>query len=365
MMSWTSTPKRSAVSALATLWCHPSWRSSRHAGPIREVLRAGLDNADDVIRLHTAQVARRLTTDAEPGFELVRDHLLVEKHPLVAALLLEELRKCGLERPAELDAVLANLTRVEPWSALLAETASDSDQREPLETLTALALVLAIRYQTPTAQQLVGAWLSAPVATAAAQHALVHLREWTELPLDQADERARAFDMLDTAIASLTRLRDAVAEDPDRQAKVYRTADLIARNINFASEAVEEREEDSSEDSEFAARAFVVLEGVAQFKHPSITHHLIEALDHLAAADPARAFHVAAAAVTTGDEYTYDSVAASETTKLIERYLAEFRDAVVSDDQLLTAIRSVLHAFVDAGWPSAIALAYRLSEAFR
>ncbi|MEU5264808.1 hypothetical protein [Amycolatopsis sp. NPDC021455] len=178
-------------------------------------------------------------------------------------------------------------------------------------------------------------------------------------------ERARAFDMLEAATAALARLRHAATDSPDRPGKIFLTADLISRNINLASEAVLVTSGQPTEDREFAARALTVLDGIAQFKHPSITHFLIEALGHLAAADPSRAFHTAATAVRTGDEYTYDSVAAAETTKFIERYLAEFREVVIADDKLLTSIRSVLHAFVDAGWPSAISLAYRLSEAFR
>ncbi|WP_328610564.1 hypothetical protein OG943_16045 [Amycolatopsis sp. NBC_00345] len=365
MMSWTPTPKRTAINTLATLWCQPAWQSSQHADSIREILRDKADDADDVIRLHVAQVARRLSIEPEAGFGLVRDRLLVEKQSLVATVLLWELWDCGSDRPEEVDVVLASLVKQEPWTLLLNETQSNSDHLEPLDIITSLALVLAIRHQTPAAQELVRTWLSDPIATAAAQHAVGNLRAWTELPSGQATERARAFDMLEAATAALAQLRHSAADSPDQLDRIFATADLISRNINFASEAVLRSGGHPTEDREFAARALAVLDGIAQFKHPSITHFLIEALSHLAAADPSQAFHTAATAVDTGDEYTYDSVAAAETTKFIERYLAEFREAVIADDKLLTAIRSVLHAFVDAGWPSAISLAYRLSEAFR
>lgn len=365
MMSWTPTPKRAATSTLATLWCQSAWRSSQHADLICEVLRDKIDDADDVIRLHVAQVARQLSLEPEGGFELVRDRLLVETQPLIAAVLLQELWDCGSDRPAEVDGVLASLVSQAPWTLLLNETESNSDQLEPLEIITSLALILAIRHQTPVANELVRTWLADPIATAAAQHAVGNLRAWTELPPAQAAERARAFDMLETATAALAQLRYAATDSPDPLGKIFLTADLISRNINLASEAVLATGGQPTEDREFAARALTVLDGIAQFKHPSITHFLIEALGYLATADPSRAFHTAATAVDTGDEYTYDSVAAAETTKFIERYLAEFREVVIADDKLLTSIRSVLHAFVDAGWPSAISLAYRLSEAFR
>jgi hypothetical protein len=57
--------------------------------------------------------------------------------------------------------------------------------------------------------------------------------------------------------------------------------------------------------------------------------------------------------------YAHDPAAADATIALIERYLAEFRQIVVTDNDLLSNIRQVLQAFVDAGWPAAITLAYR------
>jgi hypothetical protein len=50
---------------------------------------------------------------------------------------------------------------------------------------------------------------------------------------------------------------------------------------------------------------------------------------------------------------------------LIQRYLAEYRTLVTTDDESLVAIHQLLEVFVRAGWPSAIALAYQLPDAFR
>ncbi|MFJ8917799.1 hypothetical protein [Amycolatopsis sp. NPDC102389] len=279
----------------------------------------------------------------------------------MSARLVRELLRYVAERPEEVDSILSSLVGKEPWSVLLTETESAPEQIESLEIFAALTLTLVIRYRTPAALELTQTWLAEPAATTAAGQALSHLRAWLELPPEQGTERARAFDMLDTAIGSLARIRQSDAHN-DLMGRVYITADALTRNINYASAL---NGKNGVPDQDFVARALSALAGLAHFKHPSITHSLIEALSNLAPADPAKAFHVAAVAVGTGDNYTYDQIAASETTALIERYLAEFRASVVADDSLLTAIRSVLHAFVDAGWPAAIALAYRLSEAFR
>lgn len=363
MMSWSPTPVRTAVSTLTELWCHPAWRSSSYAPSIQAVLRAKLTDADDVARFRVAQVVHLLGPDDDTAFELVRERLLTENRLLVSAVLLDGLSAFAEKRPADVDALLATLGDREPWSGLLNEAEGTPDQREPLGIFTGLALALTIRHRTPIATELVRNWISAPAKTQTAWHALTQLRAWIGLPADRGDERTRAFELLNLAIISMVELRDTAIGAPERTTTAYKIADLITRNLYFASGAGGVNRTPPAPG--FSQRAFGALEILARFKHPPITHSLVKTLGHLAPADPARAFRLVAAAVGTGDEYTYDQLAAGETTKLIKRYLAEFRAIVVTDNDLLTAIRSVLHAFVDAGWPTAISLAYRLSEAFR
>jgi hypothetical protein len=38
---------------------------------------------------------------------------------------------------------------------------------------------------------------------------------------------------------------------------------------------------------------------------------------------------------------------------------------VTTDEEVLTALRQLIEAFVRAGWPEAITLAYQLPDAFR
>jgi hypothetical protein len=366
MMSWSPTPARTAVSTLTDLWRHPAWRSSTYAPSIQAVLRTKLTDPDDVVRLHLAQVVHLLDPDDETTFELVRERLLTENQILVSAVLLNGLSTFAKKRPADVDALLATLADREPWSGLLNEAERTPDQLEPLGVFTGLALALTIRHRTPLATKLTRNWMSAPTETQTAWHALSRLRAWIELLANRDNERTRAFELLNLAITSVVELRDTATGAPERTRAAYTIADLIARNLYFASGAHADGGVNPTPPAPgFAEKAFAALEVLACFKHPTITHSLVETLGHLAPADPARAFRLVAAAVGTGDEYTYDQLAADETTKLIERYLAEFRAIVVVDNDLLTAIRSVLHAFVDAGWPTAISLAYRLSEAFR
>ncbi len=366
MMSWSPTPTRTAVSTLTDLWRHPPWRSSTYAPSIQAVLRAKLTDADDVVRLHLAQVVNLLDPDEETTFELIRERLLTENQIDVSAVLLHGLLTFAEKRPADVDMLLATLGDREPWAGSLNEAERTPDQLEPLVVFTGLALALTIRHRTPVATELTRNWMSAPAETQTAWHALTQLRAWIRLPADRDDERTRAFELLNLAVTSVIELRDTAIDSPERTKTAYTIADLITRNLYAASGAhADDGGNPTPPAPGFPEKAFATLELLACFKHPSITHSLVKTLGHLAPTDPARAFRLVAAAVGTGDQYTYDQLAADETTKLIERYLAEFRAIMVADNDLLTAIRSVLHAFVDAGWPTAISLAYRLSEAFR
>ena len=364
MMSWSPTSNREATSALCNLWRMPAWRESTHATEIESVLRQKLVDQDDVNRLHAAQVAIFLAGDGN-RFDFVVDLLGAEQRLEVAAVLLGHLRSFADERSADVDAVIEMLRGIAPWVALLRESERDPDLIDALGVMTGLVLYMTIRHQTPAASALAGEWMRSPVATDAARRAVVQLRGWIALPDERAGERRRAFDLLDLAITRLVQLRQSAAGDENLKA-IFTVADSIAHEIYFASGAhASGNDAPTPAASGFVEDALVILEKLAEFKHPAITYAIVETVDHIAPANPIRAFHVVGEAVKNGDEYTYDGLAAEKTVLLVERYFTEFGDFVLADDLLLTVIRSVLSAFVSVGWPAAIALAYRLSDTFR
>lgn len=115
----------------------------------------------------------------------------------------------------------------------------------------------------------------------------------------------------------------------------------------------------------FATEAFRVIEILTEFREPTIVHHVVQTLAHVAPADPRAAFLLVERAISAGDAYTFDKMAADETVTLIARYLADFREIVATDADALDAVRRVLDALVRVGWPEAVSLSYRLGEAFR
>jgi hypothetical protein len=365
MMSWDSTPRRSAVSALSVLWCDRAWRTSLQAETIRLTLLGLLRDGDEVDRLHAANVANILSADPEAAFDFTRRHLLAERHPHVATVLLEQLARYRDKQPQAVDDTLGELIHRSPWREIAATT-DDADLLDPIGQLTRVMLYLALHHQTSAASAIVRTWFSNPVGSPAAARAIGTIRDWLALPVERAAERARAFKLLQSAVHALSDQHSATEPDIQKVRSVYRAVEGITSDFYFASGAHSAEEGKPTEPIPgFATHALELLRTLVKFKHPTIVHDIVRTLAHLASNDPRETFLVVAAAVKLGDAYTYDSLAAAVTIDLIERYFAEFRHVVLTDSDLLDAIRSVLHAFVRAGWPAAVSLTYRLSDAFR
>lgn len=63
--------------------------------------------------------------------------------------------------------------------------------------------------------------------------------------------------------------------------------------------------------------------------------------------------------------YQYESLAADLIVKIIERYLAEYRWVFRENEKCQRTLMKILDIFVNAGWPSARRLTYRLEEIYR
>lgn len=95
-------------------------------------------------------------------------------------------------------------------------------------------------------------------------------------------------------------------------------------------------------------------------------HHLIQLLRGSIACDPAEVLHLMRLAVDSarGAGYAFDPMAAREVTAIVETMLADYRETA-RNGQSLDDLMSVLDTFVQAGWPEAQRLVWRLEELFR
>lgn len=124
----------------------------------------------------------------------------------------------------------------------------------------------------------------------------------------------------------------------------------------------------------FFQDALPVLEKVLSFGRQPETgmllaptaHHFMELLNGVLRYDPRLVLRMAAEGVTCSKRFNYnlDSMAMSETVKLVESILVDHRESV-QEEASIKNLLELLDAFVEAGWPEALNLVWRLDEIYR
>jgi hypothetical protein len=117
----------------------------------------------------------------------------------------------------------------------------------------------------------------------------------------------------------------------------------------------------------FYDEAREIIGKLADVGEPSLAHHLLETVEFLIPVDPGGAFLLIARIVRGGRKggYQYDSLAVDLLVRLVEKYLVDFKAVLRENAECRGALIETLDVFVDAGWPAARALAYRLDEMYR
>ncbi len=397
MIAWTSTPVTEAIQGLRGLLEDPAWQASAHAPVIRAALRQHLGDHDPVTRTLAAQALHLIEPDGEQRLELARQRLLAEPHPHVRAVLFVQLGWLVGRDAAAVDRLVAELADSGQWPlaasapagaprAVDGRDAADSQddaivKGELLEVAASLLLLLAVRYEQPAAASIINRWFSHPLDDSEAFHqAAFQLRAMGMLATDREGDTvaAKAFALLREATEEIVTTVEAQLAGGQRDNDVWnsalRLADTVADQLYAASGALQERQATASEqqlepssraNTDLFSLAMPLLEQLARVHHPRITHRLVETLAHLAEHDPKRVLLAVHRAVAPGQGYQYESMAVDLIVSLIQRYLADYRNLVTTDEEALTALRELIEVFVRAGWPSAITLAYQLPDAFR
>lgn len=163
--------------------------------------------------------------------------------------------------------------------------------------------------------------------------------------------------------------------DIERFKEIVQLADSAAMTIYFSSGAFAEKESQKSrgkilsidEKRIFFNEISSVIKSLSQITYPSITHHLIETLEALVPANPPEVFLLVGHAVKFGKSggYQYESLAVDHIVQIVERYLAEYRLVIRENPECQRALLEILDIFVEAGWPNARKLTYRLEEIYR
>jgi len=107
--------------------------------------------------------------------------------------------------------------------------------------------------------------------------------------------------------------------------------------------------------------------GLAMSGRPRTVYDMLQLLDFLAPGDPTMVFDLTSHALLQGGKlhgYQYESLGADQFVKMIGRTIADHRE-IFDDPVRRLALVEVLEVFVEAGWPTAQRLLYRLPEALR
>jgi DNA replication protein DnaC len=221
-----------------------------------------------------------------------------------------------------------------------------------------------------------------------APHVLSHLREpLTYGPAHSPDPsqdavRHRAVDLLHRILRSACdglreiEQRHWPPQDQETAKSLARLIDHVGSEIYFASGAYHRKERAQAEQNQppmpeqaerFYREARPILDELADAGLPSVTHRLLETLEFFIPLDPRGVFLCIGRVVQAGQRggYQYESLAANLVVKLVERYLAECRTLLREDMECRQILIDILDIFVQAGWPSARKLTYRLEEIFR
>ena len=223
---------------------------------------------------------------------------------------------------------------------------------------------------------------------------LVPLRETMSLGLmdppasDKHGVRKRAIDLLLHVLESI-RARFSQVENTLREASptnipdalkeeakdLCRLADSACYELYFASGAFAGKSTDGSlcaeflvatpENDRFFRETKAVLTILADLGFPAIVHRLLETLEFLLKANPKEVFLFIGDVVRSGTKrgYQHERMAADLIVRLVERYLAEYRQILREDRECRDVLREILDTFVQ--WPNARRLTCRLDEIFR
>jgi hypothetical protein len=336
--------------------------------------------------------------------------------PAVRFLLADGLWRLGKNSPSTMWTLLENLVSVENNEVVLGAIARSLSYAWRFDSSRSLPLVLkllqrphsddehmfgfwndvvriitdyAVWENDSSVTEIIHSWLASPVThkselATSGQRLIGYIRPQQTR---QSFERARALliEHLDSVAKGLTELQRAAAAEgkpppAETWRKLYGVIDEAVLRTYFAADVspnLRQRSEYPLDDisrPKFFHDVLPILERVLNFgKHPetgillaSTAHHFMELLNGIVKYEPRLVLRLAAEVIESSKRYNYnlDSMAMKEIVKLVESLLADYREEI-QDDTSITHLLNVLDAFVEAGWPEALNLVWRLDEVYR
>jgi hypothetical protein len=262
---------------------------------------------------------------------------------------------------------------------------SERAGEELIEAIGSLMVILWVTHERRRAHATLEEWLSDPVThEPEIGHALHSIRDGLVVGYGKQDSKDAAIRcrcqqfagwVVDATAAGLERyfaLLPGVRTNADTESatQLAKLLDKTGNEFYFASGAFRDSRENDEPLRDVALKAQFLDDNYGTFRRigdvgtPSTIYHLIEMLGYLVPADPARVFDLTAHALLTAGRkqgFQFESLGADRFVEVIGLFLADHRD-VFEDTGRRDQLVACLEAFVDAGWPAARRLLYRLPE---
>jgi len=200
--------------------------------------------------------------------------------------------------------------------------------------------------------------------------------------------RRRAFDLLAGLLVSAheglrqlevqhngVQSNEWPQDDQDKAKSILSLIGSVSSEVYFASGAYDRKRQGlpgpslvmKPESKRFYKEAGLIIDELTNVGIPSVAHYLLQTLEFFVKIEPHDVFLRIGRVISAGQQwgYQYESQAADLIVKLIERYLAEYRSLLKEDEECRRTLVELLDVFVQAGWPSARRLTYRLEEIYR
>lgn len=241
----------------------------------------------------------------------------------------------------------------------------------------------------PLCRETVEMIVNDPASYATEAHQIVFdLRSWLNLgPVDppnaeQDEVRRKSFDLLHRILSSVLRQTKELANipfsswseaDQEKGGSLARLADSVCMQVYFASGAFQDNNVEEKvprgipERTRFWRESRPTLDLLSEFGYPHLAHHLLETLEYLITFEPDAVFLLVGRVVKKGTEgdYQYESMAVDLIVRLVERFIAEYRQLLQENKECRSTLIEILDTFVKVGWPAARRLTYRMEEIFR
>jgi len=284
-------------------------------------------------------------------------------------------------------AIHHDVERVEDLALKLHPRAGDEEDvhgDSMVEGIASVVTFLWTRYDRPRAHSLIQAWLAEPeMYHAELGRVVASMRGYTtggyrSRNAIEVKLRTRFLTLAAEIVAGAASCLDAFyvkgdAELTETERKRVRACarliDQIGDQLYFSSGAAAEGSEDVPLAGIDCKRAFLrdatsVIQRMGDVGIPHTIYYLIDLLNFLRPADPEAVFDLIAHALLTAGArqgYQFESLAINRFVTIVGVYLADHRGIFVNPARREKLI-ACLDIFVEAGWPTARRLLYRLPE---